>query len=163
MTTADAVETGVPIDASNRLQCIDVLRGIAILAVILMHVPHDAPGGFRLNPWFFPAWLLNFGYLGVHLFVLISGFCIHRRAAIEKKISGHWNVSWGRFWLRRFWRLYPPYVVAIGLSILAARYLHDSALRRQVREQPMSLPTYSWLTICFVSLRHRWATGRFGR
>ncbi len=112
---------------SDRLQCIDVLRGIAILGVILMHLPHDAPGGFRLNPWFFPAWLMDFGYLGVHLFVLISGFCIHRRAAIEKKSSGQWNVSWGSFWLRRFWRLYPPYLLAIALSIIAAKFLHDRA------------------------------------
>ncbi len=116
-----------PKSQSGRLQCIDVLRGIAILGVILMHLPHDAPGGYRLNPWFFPAWLMDFGYLGVHLFVLISGFCIHRRAAIERKNSGQWNVSWGSFWLRRFWRLYPPYILAIALSILAAKFLHDRA------------------------------------
>jgi len=127
MTSVVADQTPVQINTSHRLQSIDVLRGVAIMAVMLMHIPHDAPGGYRLNPWFFPAWFMNFGYLGVHLFVLISGFCIHRRAAIQKNNHGTWNVSWGAFWIRRFWRLYPTYLVAIGFSILASKFLHDRA------------------------------------
>lgn len=120
-----AIEQGA--EATGRLQSIDVLRGVAILAVLFIHIPHDAPGGFRQNPWFFPSKMMDFGYLGVHLFVLISGFCIHRRAAIAKFETGAYCISWRKFWVRRFWRLYPPYLLAIVLSILAAMFFHDRA------------------------------------
>jgi len=109
----------------SRLQSIDVLRGVAILAVLSIHIPHDAPGGWREHPFFFLSWLAEFGYLGVPLFIVISGFCIHRRAAEVRMRTGSYSFSWPRFWLRRFIRLYPPYAVAILLSLLAAFLLHD--------------------------------------
>lgn len=110
---------------AQRLQSIDLLRGLAMLAVLFVHIPHDAPGGWRENGWFFPSLLMDFGYLGVPLFVLISGFCIHRRAAIARRRTGEWTVSWVEFWKRRFWRLYPPYLVAIAVSLLAGTLLHS--------------------------------------
>ena len=111
------------IHPQKRLESIDFLRGLAIFSVVAIHCPHDAPGGFRTNPWFFASFLMNYGYLGVHLFVLLSGFCIHRRAAIQKQTSGAWNLNWGRFWKRRFWRLYPPYLAVITLGLLASHTL----------------------------------------
>lgn len=108
----------------NRLQSIDMLRGLAMLAVLAIHTPHNAPGGFRENVWFFPSVLMDYGYLGVHLFVLLSGYCIHRRAALSKAQTGNWDLKWLQFWKRRFWRLYPPYAVAMVLSLVAATWFH---------------------------------------
>jgi peptidoglycan/LPS O-acetylase OafA/YrhL len=34
-------------------------------------------------------------------------------------------LNWGEFWLRRFWRLYPPYLAAIVVSLAAAFFVHD--------------------------------------
>nr|WP_286177341.1 acyltransferase [Rhodopirellula sp. JC639] len=114
------------------MQSIDILRGIAILAVLAIHMPHDAPGGFRENIWFFPSQLMNYGYFGVHLFVLLSGYCIHRRSAMKKFDTGKWELNWLQFWRRRFWRLYPPYVTAMVVSLFAAAWLHDEfAIDRQ--------------------------------
>jgi peptidoglycan/LPS O-acetylase OafA/YrhL len=110
---------------AERLVGIDVLRGLAVLAVVMNHIPHYAIGGFRKNPWFFPALMMDYGYLGVPLFVLISGFCIHRRAAIRRATGGRWSLDWIAFWKRRFWRLYPPYVAAMGLSVFCAVQLHE--------------------------------------
>ena len=95
------------------------------MAVVLNHTPHYAHGGFRENPWFFPALLMDLGYLGVPLFVLISGFCIHRRAAIARMTTGTASLNWIQFWKKRFWRLYPPYMAAIALSVTCAFVLHD--------------------------------------
>jgi peptidoglycan/LPS O-acetylase OafA/YrhL len=114
-----------PKPVSNRLTSIDILRGIAILAVLIVHVPHDAPGGWREHPFFFLGYLADFGYMGVPLFIVISGFCIHRAAAAAYAATGSYRFNWAQFWKRRFFRLYPPYVVAIGVSLLAAFFFHN--------------------------------------
>jgi peptidoglycan/LPS O-acetylase OafA/YrhL len=113
---------------NDRLQSVDVLRGLAILAVVCNHSPHYAMGGFRNNPWFFPALAMDFGYLGVPLFVVISGFCIHRRAAIRKSRGDCQPPDWIKFWKRRFWRLYPPYVVAIAFSLVCESAISKKSL-----------------------------------
>jgi peptidoglycan/LPS O-acetylase OafA/YrhL len=121
-----AEKTTTQIAASNpRLQSIDMLRGVAILLVIAFHLPNYAPGGWRENPWFFPSFLAGFGYLGVPLFIVISGFCIHRAAATTRAQSGTYKFDWGQFWKRRFIRLYPPYVAAMAFSLLSAFWLHS--------------------------------------
>lgn len=102
---------------------IDGLRGVAILAVFLFHysltINQRDPGVARAAT--LPAGLeslLNIhalGFLGVQLFFVISGFCIH-----------HSYLSWRRrnpttpthrffpeFFHRRFWRIVPPYLVAL--------------------------------------------------
>ncbi len=107
----------------SRILGIDVLRGIAILAVVLVHIPHHAHGGWRNHLFFLPSFFIGFGYLGVPLFVTISGFCIHRRIAFSgapRRMSGG---EWRTFWKRRFLRLYPPYVAAMIFSVLIAYYL----------------------------------------
>ena len=106
----------LPGSAERRLESVDALRGLAALAVVATHIPH-----FNLEPghWngvlFFPA---HYGIKGVVLFLVISGFCIHlgtaRRAARGEGLSCNWTA----FWRRRFFRLYPPYLAAIGVSVL---------------------------------------------
>lgn len=102
--------------ARTRLQSIDVLRGLAVLAVLLLHVPHrSASWG---NPPDLRYWLLlpfDYGGLGVLLFLLLSGFCIHshllRRATSQAPLA----CDWKSFWRRRFTRLYPPYLTVVVL------------------------------------------------
>ena len=103
-----------PVDTRRRLDAIDVLRAIAALAVLIGHVPHEVEGnGFGVRQIVLLP--LDFGYLGVPLFLVISGFCIHLAAAGRLTTGG--EVSWVRFWRRRFFRLYPPYLVAAVLSL----------------------------------------------
>lgn len=63
----------------------------------------------------------SFGYVGVFLFFVISGFCIHLRWAKAQATGKPYNLSFGAFWKRRFVRLYPAYliVLAIFLSLTA--------------------------------------------
>lgn len=107
----------------HRLKSIDVLRGIAVLAVVAIHIPHHPQGGWREHPFFFLAFLFDYGWLGVPLFVVISGFCIHLRAARQQLDAR--SFSWRSFWVRRFYRLYPPYVAAIAFSLFMTSLLHD--------------------------------------
>jgi peptidoglycan/LPS O-acetylase OafA/YrhL len=108
-----------------RSERIDQLRGLAALAVVACHLGvsayRDAPnlGG---SPW---AWLgfgLGFGYLGVPLFFVISGFCIHLPQARMLAAMGPAAPPpvWRRFFIRRFWRLYPPYLAALALALVLA-------------------------------------------
>lgn len=108
-----------------RLESVDLLRGLAALAVMALHIPHEAPGGWREHPFFFLAYFAEFGYLGVPLFVLISGFCIHRRAALQQHRTGTMSIEWRSFWFRRFFRLYPPYLAAIAFSLACAAWGHS--------------------------------------
>src|SRR5438034_621967 len=67
-----------------------------------------------------PGFVLGFGYLGVPLFFVISGFCIHLPQARLLAARGPAGASpaWRRFFAGRFWRLYPPYLAAIALAFL---------------------------------------------
>ncbi|MEP6777225.1 MAG: acyltransferase [Chthoniobacterales bacterium] len=131
-----------PIDAlthgnAQHLQRIDVLRALAILCVFLLHWYGHAFGtdhlrwrGWVLDAdsgpnaafyWFIP---LGFGWMGVPLFFVISGFCIHASALKRKRLRVR-DFLW-----RRFWRIYPPYVAALVLSIWLARADISSASGR---------------------------------
>lgn len=104
----------------QHLSYLDGIRGIAILAVFLFH-SLGASFGFDHLPWagmvrdfrgsncFLALYPFTYGFAGVAVFFAISGFCIHlshRRNAQE---------PWGQFFHRRFFRIYPPYLLAIGV------------------------------------------------
>jgi peptidoglycan/LPS O-acetylase OafA/YrhL len=106
---------------SKREGGIDALRGVAIGLVLLYHA---GPLSFRLAPYRSDGWLSwptlgwkwllvplwHFGFSGVHAFFVLSGFCIHLRAARQRA-----QLDVKSYALRRFWRIYPPYWIALGL------------------------------------------------
>src|SRR6185503_13142512 len=73
----------------ERLRGIDALRGGAALAVVLYHEvgAKPYPQSKAIWNWFFaPVWAaLSFGYAGVFLFFVISGFCIHLQWAKRRR------------------------------------------------------------------------------
>ncbi|GAB3193820.1 peptidoglycan/LPS O-acetylase OafA/YrhL [Pontibacter aydingkolensis] len=74
-----------------RIKELDALRGLAAFAVFLFHFQ-----------------LFDYGYLGVHLFFIISGFVIFLTAKSVKKPSD--------FVIARFSRLYPTYWVCLFIT-----------------------------------------------
>jgi peptidoglycan/LPS O-acetylase OafA/YrhL len=108
----------------NRLRGVDALRGAAALGVVLYHtVGANAQFGPRILRWLavpvVPA--LRFGYVGVFLFFVISGFCIHLSRA-KARVENNPPVGFGAFWKRRFRRLYPPYIIALILYLGITAY-----------------------------------------
>jgi peptidoglycan/LPS O-acetylase OafA/YrhL len=103
----------------SHLPFLDYLRGAAILSVFFFHCFSDAfglPDQLVFKGWFrdfhvagsYLALLpFSLGWLGVDLFFVISGFCIHlsHERARDKRLDV--------FFLRRFFRIYPPYLLAL--------------------------------------------------
>ncbi len=103
----------------QRLKSIDFLRGIAVLAVLCHHAITYGQYKAIDVPWFNSiCYAFRQGHLGVNLFFVISGFCIHLAWTRQFSISGGASVNFFHFWKRRFYRLYPAYFVALSISIL---------------------------------------------
>lgn len=106
----------------GRLISIDALRGIAALAVVAYHAigtPKRLPATGLLTLMENSAYsVLLFGYTGVYLFFVISGFCIHLQWAKSRAQDREFQIDFKSFWSRRLYRLYPPYFFALTLYLL---------------------------------------------
>lgn len=97
----------------NRYWTIDALRGIAALVVVLFHVnqvtlAHSASSFAQaVNE------ALRFGFLGVSIFFVISGFVIAASLARDVITFGYF----GKFVLKRSVRLDPTYWASIALDV----------------------------------------------
>jgi peptidoglycan/LPS O-acetylase OafA/YrhL len=91
----------------SRLAWLDALRGFAALCVVFDHGSTLLllPARSFLYQW------LNLGQYGVFVFFLVSGYIVP--ASLERKgsIRG--------FWIGRVFRLYPMFLVALVLSLVA--------------------------------------------
>lgn len=101
----------------KRIEFLDGLRGIAILLVIIFHAfsrwPTIVPYGNTYGE--FP--LFEYGYLGVQLFFLISGFVI--LMSLEK------SSSFFNFIYKRWLRLFPTMLIATILIYATAHFLYE--------------------------------------
>ncbi len=114
--------------AGINLTVLDVLRGLAALYVVAFHARLllFADSAFLASKPGFSVggivdWVFSFGNEAVLLFFLISGFCIHYKQAgklARGDESAHrlLPLDLRSFAWRRLKRLYPSFVVAIGLT-----------------------------------------------
>jgi peptidoglycan/LPS O-acetylase OafA/YrhL len=110
-----------------RMAYIDGLRGLAMLMVLGFHCWLSAGVALPLaiGRWRFDGtFLLQHGYLGVHLFLVLSGFCL--AYPLTREGAAGMRLEIGRFARRRAWRILPPYYVALALFSL--RPLLEKAL-----------------------------------
>jgi peptidoglycan/LPS O-acetylase OafA/YrhL len=116
-------------ESARRIEFIDYIRGVAILSVFMYHCLAASYGfstlswdrlfrSFSVAPSFIALLPLHFGWIGVPIFFVVSGFCIH----ISFQQQGR---EWGSFFIRRFFRLYPAYLAALVLFTL----LYDNKTR----------------------------------
>jgi peptidoglycan/LPS O-acetylase OafA/YrhL len=109
----------------ERNKCIDALRGIAILSVLLLHINIQIP----FNETYFgsimpkPLYKICFmsGYYGVCIFFVISGFLITN--STMNKWGELYNVDVPGFYKLRFARIMPLLIVL--LAILSILHLAD--------------------------------------
>ena len=94
------------VNADRRNFSLDVLRGAAILLVLVRHVPGGASAGFPRAPY-------ELGWTGVELFFTLSGFLISNILYGELDRTGTLDVK--RFLLRRGMKIWPSYFACFGL------------------------------------------------
>ena len=94
-----------------RIGVINALRGFAALAVAWGHFVAGQGKYLGLSG--------KYGYLGVDIFFVISGFVI----PWSLYRSGYVLRDYPRFLVKRNIRLYPPYLTSIAISILATNFV----------------------------------------
>ena len=144
--------------SSQRLKSIDFLRGSAAIAVVIFHAVTNTSNSPTTDTlWFRIIYdIVGYGQLGVPLFFVISGFCIHLRWAKRYAETGEAKLDFLNFWKRRIHRLYPPYLVmlCITMSLAVVVYvLHFVCLRHIyvpfLADYPQPRPL--WLGMDFIA------------
>ncbi|RUV79269.1 acyltransferase, partial [Mesorhizobium sp. M1A.F.Ca.IN.020.32.1.1] len=102
---------------------IQALRGLAVLLVVLYHA--------RIEP---------FGYLGVDIFFVISGFLITSLISTQLEQS---RFSFWDFYYRRAKRLLPAAYVVIALATIAAPFFLSDMGLQEFRNQVLGALTFT--------------------
>jgi peptidoglycan/LPS O-acetylase OafA/YrhL len=116
-TPAPAAEVTPPAPAertpqqARRLLTIDMLRAFAAISVMAHHLPKFSGPLIILRPW------QAIGFIGVGLFLVLSGFSVHYKWAL-RRADGDFDQR--VFWRRRFMRIYPSYLAAAVLAVVVA-------------------------------------------
>lgn len=101
---------------SKRQSELDFIRGIAILMVLHFHASY---GHLFIHQ--FPSLpLINFGWAGVDLFFVLSGFLVGGLLLKEWMSSG--SVRWGRFLKRRGFKIWPAYYCYFLVEVIAHKH-----------------------------------------
>ncbi|WP_028669049.1 acyltransferase family protein [Runella zeae] len=109
---------------NNIFYIVDILRGLAAMGVVLFHSRVDLWVGWneiRANQSLYSTFDKTIAYLSlpmpflgstVMLFFILSGFSIHYSNVLKEKID------FKNYIIRRFFRIYPPYLMAVFFSIV---------------------------------------------
>ena len=112
-------------ESHRRQPGLDLLRAFAIVMVVCYH---SAGFGFRL-----PYELHRFGWVGVDLFFVLSGYLIGGQLLAQLHEGG--GIRWGRFYARRALRILPVYLVVVAVYFFFPAW----------REQPVLSPLWKYL------------------
>lgn len=163
-------------DPARHFARVDVLRAAAILLVFGFHYWYQVGSRTgvsdeRIAPVLAGDWasrtlrvVAEHGYVGVRLFFVISGFCIHLSFLkwAEKHPAGNLQSYWPGFLWRRFWRIYPPYLLVL-LPMWILQY-HDHLDPRAWRHlgahalmaHNFFAPTFYSIVVSFWSIAVEW-------
>ncbi len=139
---------------------LDGLRGAAILLVMIHHMTVFTPVS-GVGRWI--SSIADFGWCGVDLFFVLSGFLI-TGILVDAKGRRHYFLN---FYARRTVRIFPLYYAVVIFSLivlpLIARYTNIGALENQLAEwsEVMDRQQWYWLYLSNFSIayHHKFAHG----
>lgn len=126
----------------GRYPGLDTLRALAIVLVIMQHMPRSL----------FPEWFLHIkysGWIGVDLFFVLSGYLIGSQ--LLRPYAQGTRPQVGKFYVRRVLRVLPAYLVVVVLYFVVPVF----------REQPRIVPLWRFLTFTQNFGFNVFATGAF--
>lgn len=105
--------------ADQRLHGIDALKGIACALIVWHHLAFYGPMSDVVHTVVpgLTGWLYDYGRMAVQVFLVVSGFLAASSLAPEGWAA---FTQPGRLMLRRYYRLVPPYLVALAVCVLVA-------------------------------------------
>jgi peptidoglycan/LPS O-acetylase OafA/YrhL len=109
----------------ERVGALDGLRAVAVVAVVIYH----------LSPRLLPS-----GYLGVDVFMVVSGFLITGLLVREYEHSG--GIRLAVFWGRRFRRLVPALVLLLVVVAAWVGFVGPRSLTPSIRTQGLAALFY---------------------
>ena len=128
--------------SDRRITTLDGLRGLAAIMVVVSHYFAELPGGISA---------LMFGWIGVDIFFVLSGFLIGKLILERQHHSNFFSV----FYVRRTFRIIPAYVVTVvALFVLIDR------LPAEWTDAETTFPLWSYLL--FVQNFYMASTGSMG-
>lgn len=95
----------------GRLRELDFLRGVAILLVLVRHIP-------------LISYLTNMGWIGVDLFFVLSGFLVS--SLLFKEYIKFGNIQPKLFLIRRGFKIYPIYFIFYLLYLIPIIFLNHN-------------------------------------
>ncbi len=106
------------LDTRGHINCLDGLRGLAALWVLVGHA-------MLLSGWLVP--LVSRPGLAVDLFILLSGFLMVFHYELREQTEP-WEspATWTTFWARRFFRIAPLYYPILALALVAGPWIGDA-------------------------------------
>lgn len=115
----------------SHLPHLDMLRGAACLGVLAQHSFILTVLPAPQSHWFKAVYkFADYGWLGVHMFLVLSGFCLFyplaRKNALDKI-----RVDVPNFAQRRAWRILPPYYFALiffATALIVRQFRNGSSL-----------------------------------
>jgi peptidoglycan/LPS O-acetylase OafA/YrhL len=140
------VTISCPPGLQSRYASLDAWRGVVCLLIIAYHSSlvyanlAAAPDGALESVADSVLRAATYGNLRVPLFFVISGFCI--AAAAESVRQG--RRSAGAFFYRRFRRIYPPFWIVVGASVLFFFVVDHQLWPRLLSTEPWSQPRPWW-------------------
>jgi len=98
----------------SRYRSLDIWRGVACLVVVAYHLVHARQGPTDSRATLAAFDVVSYLWLGVPLFFVISGYCV---VGACDSMRAKPNVI-GRYFWRRFRRIFPPYWIALAISLV---------------------------------------------
>jgi peptidoglycan/LPS O-acetylase OafA/YrhL len=119
---------------------LDILRGIAILLVLIHHLFLVGPSG--RNTWFY--WLADTircgGWVGVDLFFVLSGFLIS--GILFRQFLNHGRLKPVEFLIRRGFKIYPAFWILVATMIGYQQLIGNPVKTPQIAVELLFIQNY---------------------
>jgi len=139
-------------DKARNIPSLDGMRAISILLVIAGHSTQHFGRWIKIPG---PTYIL-FAHTGVSVFFVISGFLI--TSLLLKELDEAGTISLKRFYLRRAFRIFPPFYLYLGIIfVLTVAGIFQVPLRAFFFAATYTSNYYFGGGGAFVGLQHLWS------